>query len=97
MADKKQNSDQKRDFSFYFPRYAPDHELRPVTDAAQDIRIRCDREKKIVEITASFGCIFNKDELYAVEDGIKEAYELNIVRLCRAIRQSFFLTAICRR
>lgn len=81
MADKKQNSHQKKDFSFYFPRYAPDPELRPVTDAAQDIRIRCDREKKIVEITASFGCIFDKNELYAVEDGIKEAYELNIVRL----------------
>ncbi len=81
MADKKQNSEPKRDFTFCFPRYTPPPALKPITDAAQDIRIRCDREKKIVEFTASFGCIFNKDDLYAIEEGIKEAYGLNIVRM----------------
>ena len=71
----------KNNFRSYFPRYAPDERTAPVVDCARDIHIRADRDKKIVEISASFGRVFTRDALYAVEDGVREAYSLNIVRL----------------
>ncbi|MCR5264035.1 MAG: PHP domain-containing protein, partial [Clostridiales bacterium] len=70
-----------KSFRQYFPRYTPDERTAAVIDAAREIRIRADREKKIVEISAGFDRIFSREELYAAEDGVREAYALNLVRL----------------
>ncbi len=54
-----------KSFRQYFPRYTPDERTAAVIDAAREIRIRADREKKIVEISAGFDRIFSREELYA--------------------------------
>jgi DNA polymerase-3 subunit alpha (Gram-positive type) len=70
-----------KNFRQYFSRYTPDERTAPVADAARDIRVRADKENKIIEIDASFDRLFPRETLYAVEDGLCKAYSLNLVRL----------------
>ena len=46
---------------------------------ADSIKLRLDKEQKIIEISASFPYIIRRPTLCRVEEGIRQAYELNFV------------------
>lgn len=50
-------------------------------DTAEDLTSKIDRERRVVEITVSFPQVVEKSLLYDIEEEIKKAYELNIVRI----------------
>ena len=48
---------------------------------SESLTVRADRERRIVEVTAAFPSIIDKDELYAAENDIREEYKLYAVKI----------------
>ncbi len=64
-----------------FNKYTPSGARRGWMEAAQSLSVRADKERRIVEVTAAFSAIVEKDELYAAENDIRDAYKLNAVKI----------------
>ena len=45
------------------------------------IRLRCDKEQRIIEIHADFAAPIRRGDQFRVEAGIRKAYDLNFVRI----------------
>ena len=73
-----------------FNRYTPTDKEREILLSATDIRLRVDREGRKTEVTARFPKRISKKELYALEEHIKAAYELNSVRILPTYDASFY-------
>ena len=52
-----------------------------ILGSVSDYTIRADRERRMLEIYASFDSIVEKSELYDIEEDICRAYEINSVRI----------------
>ncbi|MBQ8696270.1 MAG: PHP domain-containing protein, partial [Clostridia bacterium] len=52
--------------------------------------VRADRERKLIEVRASFPYVINKPELYELEEKIRAAYEVNSVRILPIYDSSLF-------
>ncbi len=74
-------------------RYQPDRQTTELLSAAGEYTVRADREKRMLEITAAFDRIIDKDELYRIEGEIAAAYELNHVYLLPRYPASLFTDA----
>ena len=48
---------------------------------ATDIRMRADKERRMLEVSAAFPALVKKSELYAAECDIAKVYELSHVRI----------------
>ena len=68
-------------FDKIFAKYTQTDSDRRVLDKASEVSSRVDRERRVVEVTAHFSELIPKDELYAIEDKLREAYELSVVRI----------------
>ncbi len=68
-------------FDKIFARYKQTASERELLDLATDIVHRVDIEHRMVEADVSFPRIIPKDSLYEIEEKIREAYDLNVVRL----------------
>jgi len=68
-------------FDKLFAKYTQTDADRRILDAATEVVPRIDRERRVVEVTAHFPAIVSKDELYAIEEKLREAYELSVVRI----------------
>ena len=68
-------------FDKVFSKYKQSDAARTVLDKVENIITKLDREHKIAEIYIKLPELVTKDKLYAIEDEIKEAYGLNLVRL----------------
>ncbi len=64
-----------------FNRYFPRDEYREILEQASDIRIRADRERRMVEVSAAFPEPIGKKILYDIEREICEAYQLTAARI----------------
>ncbi len=64
-----------------FNRYTPSAPEREVLLSATDIRLRVDREGRMTEVSAHFPKRIEKKVLYALEEHLREAYELHSVRI----------------
>ncbi|MBQ4327321.1 MAG: PolC-type DNA polymerase III [Clostridia bacterium] len=62
-------------------RYEPDERTSRLLLLAEDTVVRADKDSKLLEIKARFPKIIDKRTLYRIEDEIREAYQLNSVRL----------------
>ena len=62
-------------------RYEPDERTSRLLLSAQDTVVRANKESKLLEIQARFPKIIDKRTLYRIEDEIREAYQLNVVRI----------------
>ncbi len=78
-----------------FSKYQPSEADRQwMLSANQDsIRLRYDKEQKIIEISASFPHIIKRPVLYRVEEEIRRAYELNFVHFCPQYPSELFSEA----
>ena len=67
-----------------FNRYQPDNasaEILLLADA-NGISLRADKEQRIIEVKAPFSRVVPRVEFYRIEEEIRQAYELNSVRIC---------------
>ncbi len=64
-----------------FSKYKPDDAARRVLDAALGYSLKIDKDRRIIEARVKFPDIVPKSELYAIEDGIREAYDLFAMRI----------------
>ena len=64
-----------------FNRYTPDPSDAAWLREGQDITLRADKEKRMIEVHAHFPALVRKSALYRVESEIAKAYELTLVRL----------------
>ncbi len=67
-------------FDKLFGKYTQTGRERAILDKATDIVPRLDREHRVVEISLSFPELVPKAELYAIEEHLREAYELNYIK-----------------
>ncbi len=77
-------------FSKYHPSEAD--RLWLLSASADSIKLRYDKEQKIIEISASFPHIIRRPVLYRVEEEIRRAYELNFVHFCPKYPSELFGT-----
>ncbi len=68
-------------FEKIFARYEQTASEKAILDTANDVVSRVDKERRVVEVTARFDKIIKKQTLYAIEENIRAAYELNVVRI----------------
>ncbi len=71
-------------------KYEPDERCRNLLLTATDIRVRADKDAKMLEIKAHFPKIIDKKVLYRIEDEIRETYKLSSVRLLPSYDSSLF-------
>ena len=71
-----------------FSKYQPSERTAAWMLSATDIRLRADKERRMIEVSAAFPALVEKRALYAAEAEIAKAYELSHVRIYRTIPQS---------
>ena len=76
-------SENTRTLSEIFKKVAPSltGSSREIFDTATDIKLKISREERIAEINCALPKLYSKRSLYALENIIKEEYELSAVRL----------------
>ena len=77
-------------FDKLFAKYEQTDEIRAILDDVTGLTPRIDRERRLIELEAGFSRIVPKVDLYKIEDGIREVYELNIVRILPKYDKSLF-------
>ena len=73
--------EKQKGFLEIFARYKPAEHLAKVLGNASGITRRVDKNNRYVEIGANFSSIVDKETIYEIEEGMKQAYELNRVML----------------
>ncbi len=74
-----------------FNKYSPDgRDIAAVLSCAGDVSVRADKVRRILEAEVHFDSIVDKDMLYRIEDGIKEAYKLNAMRILPKYPEDLF-------
>ncbi|MBO5355974.1 MAG: PolC-type DNA polymerase III [Clostridia bacterium] len=64
-----------------FEKYQPSERNAAWMLTATDIRLRADKERRMIEVSAAFPALIEKRTLYAVEAEIEKAYQLSHVRI----------------
>ncbi len=64
-----------------FSKYQPSEANASWMAEATDIRLRADKERRMIEVSAAFPALIQKRTLYTVEAEIEKAYGLNHVRI----------------
>ena len=64
-----------------FSRYHPSPEEADVLRRAEDVSLKYAKEKRVMEISASFDRVVDKSILYSIEDKIRTIYELAFANL----------------
>ncbi len=77
-------------FDKLFAKYEQTDEIRAILDDITSLTPRVDRDRRLIELEAGFSRIVPKVDLYKIEDGIREVYELNIVRILPKYDKSLF-------
>ncbi len=79
-----------KSFFEIFHKYTPAEQYRSWLSTASDIRMRVDKEQRMLEASMAFPALVPKRELYAVEAEIQKVYELSHVRLLPRYPAEFF-------
>ena len=64
-----------------FSKYQPSERTAAWMLSSTDIRLRADKERRMIEVSAAFPALVEKRALYAAEAEIAKAYELSHVRI----------------
>jgi len=79
-----------KSFFEIFHKYTPSEHFANWLAGASDIRMRADKEQRILEVSAAFPALVKKRELYEAEAEIAKAYDLSHVRLLPRYPAEFF-------
>jgi len=64
-----------------FEKYKADEHSARILNQAQNIKIQADKENRILQASADFPALIEKDKLYRIEREIAKAYSLNWVKI----------------
>ena len=64
-----------------FKRYDPPAEYKKILQSAINIATRVERDKKMLEVDAEFTELVDKNTLYHIEEQVREAHQINYVRI----------------
>lgn len=73
--------DNQKSFLQIVARYDPPEKYREILESAYNCRCRVEKERRMLELFASFPKILDKKIIYAIEEDICAVYELNSVRI----------------
>ena len=73
-----------------FAKYKPDDKATRILSSVTEYSIKADKEQRIIEVRAGFPELVKKSDLYAIERGIREAYELNVMRILPSYSPELF-------
>ncbi len=78
-----------------FNRYSPNEQFAEILLSADSdgIRLRVDKPQRMIEATVPFPQIVPKRTLYKIEEEIRAAYDLNVVRILPRYRKNLFSRA----
>ena len=65
-------------FNKYIPKSS---EISAVLSMSEEVSVRADKEKRLIEARVTFPQIVDKDVLYTIENEIKDAYKLNFMKI----------------
>lgn len=68
-------------FDKIFAKYTQTDSSRAILDKVLNVSTKIDRERRIAEVYIKLPEIVSKEKLYRIEDEIREAYDLTLVRL----------------
>ena len=71
-------------------KYEPGRRFKEILESASDFTVRADKERRMLEISAHFPAVIDKEELYSLEEEIRQAYDLALVRLLPHYPASFW-------
>ena len=81
---------QKKTLAQILRKYVPDDRTAAVLESAGEPGLRADNENRILEITVPFPALVRKADIYALEDGIRDAYALSAVKILPKYDSSLF-------
>ncbi|MBQ8509930.1 MAG: PolC-type DNA polymerase III [Clostridia bacterium] len=81
-------------FDKIFSKYTQTPDDRWVLDQVAEVSSRIEREKRVVEIGVQFPKIVKHSDLYRIEDAIRDAYELNYVKILPKYPKEEFSTSV---
>ena len=64
-----------------FEKYDASESDAKILNAAQDIKLQADKQNRIIQVSASFAELIEKERLYRIEAEIAKAYDLNWVKI----------------
>ena len=66
-----------------FNRYEPSEAFADILRSADEksIQLRADKPQRLIEVSAAFPRVIPKKTLYLIEEEIRKAYQLNMVRI----------------
>jgi len=75
-----------------FHRYTPSDRFAQIllSADAEGIRLRADKDQRLIEVEAPFPQVIPKRTLYEIEEEIRKVYELNVVRILPRYPSSLF-------
>ncbi len=62
-------------------KYNPDAVIGDILKSAYNISVSADKEQRLLQISASFDALIDKELLYRIEAEVAEAYQLNYVKI----------------
>ena len=71
-------------------KYEPGTRAREILESARDYTVRADKEKRMLEISAHFPVLIEKHELYQIEEEIRVAYDLALVKILTHYKSEFW-------
>ncbi|MBQ7319292.1 MAG: PolC-type DNA polymerase III [Clostridia bacterium] len=71
-------------------KYQPSAYADGILSNVTDFSVRADKEKRLLEICASFPSLVDKDDLYTIEEEICRAYDLQYVKILPHYPQTLF-------
>ncbi len=73
-----------------FEKYKADERGVEILNRAQNIKIQADKANRILQVSADFPILIDKETLYKIESDIAKAYELNWVKIMPHYPSSLF-------
>jgi len=75
-----------------FNRYEPSADYAQILRSAdpETIKLHADKPQRLIQVSAAFPRVVAKRTLYKIEEEIRQAYQLNMVRICPVYPSDFF-------
>ncbi len=79
-----------KSFLQIFERYKPSSVYAEILEKAENTKIQADKVNRMLNASVDFPMLVKKEDLYAIEDGIAKAYQLNMVKIMPHYPTHFF-------
>ena len=73
-----------------FNKYIPTESQKSILEKGTVLRSRINKEKRMIEVYASFDALISKSVLYEIEDAIRDAYQLQVCKIMPKYNRELF-------